>query len=711
MRNIFKIFRRDLKGVFTNFFALVVVGGLCVIPALYAWFNIYANWDPYSNTGNVNVAVVNDDKGWTDSQGTYSNMGDSVKKSLEESDSIGWIFLTSDQEAIEGLKAGKYYAALVIDEDFSNSMYNGVMEHMTNPKITYYVNDKKNAVATKITDTAASSVQRSVNKAFIEVVVQKVFTETNGIADGLQEEDVLEEFIRKIEKVNEGLLGYGTMINSFTKANEKVLSATDEANDGLKESQKKIKEGKKKLKDGQDKIKDTQTSFLTYSKSIGETLDQIEGALDSIKNQITDASLEEDAKTLTEDVTAIRQDAKGLSVKLDTLYGALEKVSKKKENPELHQTLLVIGNMKDMSDEIVTSTKGMKEQVNTAKMVQSMKSSLTSYAKLVEQLNTMYTNQVVPQVAGMMDDMSEVLVTVQNMMDSMSSTATNMSDVFDGVGTTLDTMNMSLAELKSVIDETSRSLTLVLEKLENASGEEQLDIVINFLGGNPEQLGSFFAEPVQTKDTFIYEIANYGSGVTPFYSTLAIWVGMTILVSLLKVHADKKDLDNVKLHELYLGRYMIFFILSQIQATIIVLGNLFFFKVQCLHPGLFWGAASMTSLTFSLLIYSLTISFGDIGKAVAVVIMVIQIAGSGGTFPIEALPAFFRGVYIFFPFPYAINAMRECIGGMYENDYYMYLIKLMIFCVASLMLGLVIRIPFIRLNHFFEERMEDTEML
>ena len=108
-------------------------------------------------------------------------------------------------------------------------------------------------------------------------------------------------------------------------------------------------------------------------------------------------------------------------------------------------------------------------------------------------------------------------------------------------------------------------------------------------------------------------------------------------------------------------------LLSQVQTFIIVLGDLYLLKIQCVHPVSFIVTGAVTSLTFSLLIYSLTISFGDIGKALAVVVMVLQIAGSGGTYPIEALPSFFGAVYIFFPFPYAINAMRECIGGMYEN--------------------------------------------
>lgn len=102
---------------------------------------------------------------------------------------------------------------------------------------------------------------------------------------------------------------------------------------------------------------------------------------------------------------------------------------------------------------------------------------------------------------------------------------------------------------------------------------------------------------------------------------------------------------------------------------------------------------------------------GNQVSAAVKMIMVLQIAGSGGTYPIEALPNFFRQVYIFFPFPYAINAMRECIGGMYHADLFKYLLELSIFIVVALVIGLIIRKPFIHIMHFIEKRMEDTDMM
>ncbi len=184
-----------------------------------------------------------------------------------------------------------------------------------------------------------------------------------------------------------------------------------------------------------------------------------------------------------------------------------------------------------------------------------------------------------------------------------------------------------------------------------------------------------------------------------------------MLVSLLKVKAHADGIDNPKSYELFFGRYLLFFVMALLQAAITVWGNFYLLHIQCLYPRRFLLAAFVTSFTFSLLIYALTISFGDLGKAVIVVVMVLQIAGSSGTYPIEILPRFYQKLYIFFPFPYAIDAMREAIAGMYEHDYALYLLRLLLFAVAALALGLVIRLPFQKFYHFVERRMEDTEMM
>ena len=769
MKNIFRIFRADVKGLLKNFLALVIAVGLCALPALYAWFNIYANWDPYANTGNIRIAVASLDKGWTNKDGDKLNMGQNVIDNLKESDSIGWVFLDTEKEALDGVYSGDYYAAVVIDEDFTYSMYNAIADNFTNPKITYYENQKKNAVASKITDTAVSTLQTSINEQFIKAVTETVFQTTNGISDELSDTDAVNTFIQKIDAVNENLKGYSSMIDSFMAGNVSIGDATNDANNTLSQGQSLIGDGIGKLEEGQKGLDSTQASFQNFSTNITNSMNQIQNSINTISNQISQAQLEQNAETLANDLKDIMDNAKALSDEIQSMQKQLQDTQKEQTEENVQDVLKQLEELKNKADGLQQSgsldmdsikesieqqKKDLEDKVNnlndqnqdtvnkeldgikdkvdeigqkaqdavdkdTAKTVsdgikkgvQTVQSSLSTYADTVKQMNELYNNRVVPQVNTMISNLSDTLQNVESLLTNLSSTMDGMKDIFQGVDTTLGTLNTSMSQLQGVINKTSDKLTDVLDRLKGASESEQMDIIMQLLAGDPDTYSEFFSQPVEVEDHYIYEIANYGSGVAPFYSTLAIWVGMTILVSLVKVHADKEGLAQVKPHELFFGRYLLFFLLSQIQTLVIVLGDLYLLKIQCLYPLEFWIASAVASFAFSMLIYALTIAFGDIGKALAVVVMVIQIAGSGGTYPIEALPSFFKAVYIFFPFPYAINAMRECIGGMYQNTYSLCLLELLVFAVAGLLVGLVIRIPFIRINHYIEKRMEDTKML
>lgn len=711
MKNILKIFRNDLKGICRNILVLVIVIGLCALPALYAWFNIYANWDPYGNTGNIAIAVVNLDKGWTKDDGTSVNMGEGVVESLKQKDTIGWKFLDSEEKAVEGVKSGKYYSALVIDEQFTYSMYHGVAQNIENPKITYYLNDKKNAVATKITDSAASTVKASINKQFIQVLTEQIFTETNSLSSEMAEKDSVDKFISKLEAVSDNLTQYDDMITTFMDGNAALSKVSDDTSGALTDGQEKISQGNDKLSQSKSDLSSTQESLNNFSTNIKSTLNSVESSINNISTQIGDAKLAQDAGTLQTDMKNISQTAQQLKSDIDGLKDDIDIV---KPGDKSGKFDLVEGNIQIIKDQAQSILDGMNSvdlSGATENSVENLQGVLSTLSSTVSSLSATYSNQIAPQVDDMLGSMSTTLDSVQTTLNNLSQTAGSMSEVFDGVGNTLDVLNMSMSQLQGIIESASDKINSTLNKLYEASEDEKVEIIMNLLSGDPESLGRFFSEPVQVSDNYIYEIANYGSGVAPFYTTLAIWVGMTILVSLVKVNANTNGLVDPKPSQLYFGRYLTFFLLSQIQALIIVLGDLYILKIQCPHPAAFIATGAVTSLTFSLLIYSLTISFGDIGKAAAVVIMVIQIAGSGGTYPIEALPSFFRAVYIFFPFPYAINAMRECIGGMYENTLGKCYMQLLLFCAASLVIGLIIRKPFIRLNHFIEKRMEDTEML
>ena len=374
---------------------------------------------------------------------------------------------------------------------------------------------------------------------------------------------------------------------------------------------------------------------------------------------------------------------------------------------ELDLMNTVVGSVLESTDD--KAAENAKVNVNNA--MNNLRSAIDSCETSVSNMQGIYKNNLVPQMQKVLTNMSDSLNQVTNLVNTLSNTVKNVGVVMEGVGDTVSGTSESLGQIKDVVDNISAKLTDLTEKLDGASEEEMMDILVRFLGGDPDSLGAYFASPVTMETIAMYPVATYGSAMTPFYSTLAIWVGSTILVALVKVKASPKGLENVQSYQLYFGRYLLFFLLAQIQAAIIVAGDLWLLKVNIVEPGLFFLAASFTATAFSLLIYSLTLAFGDVGKAVCVIVMVLQIAGSSGTFPIELLPDTYQKIYIFFPFPYAIRAMREALAGMYGTAYMEALAKLSLFMIEGLLIGLVIRIPFVKLNHFVEERMEDTELM
>lgn len=735
MKNIWKIFTGDLKKLVKQPFALVIIIGLCVIPSLYAWFNIFANWDPYANTGGIPVAVVSLDKDYTRKDGSVVNMGESVLESLHSNTSVKWIFLDTEEEAQEGVEAGKYYAAIVITEKFTYSMYNVFSDDFENPSLIYYQNQKSNAIATKITDTVAGTLQNTINETFIKVAATTIFEEGNSVSDQMQGDSYVEEFCADLEELNDNLKEYSAMIDTFRAGNDRLEAAITHVNYEIPAMQKKLDATTASLNQSSQNLSSTRDTLSNFSTNVDTSMSTIQTSLEDMKKILDQSKLADDTARMTKDLNKVARDTNTLNGQVNNLLAALieQRVqgsvsggdastgsgsgntaatdaaieALKAMQKELDMMNTVIGSVLESTDEQAAE----KAKVNVNNAMNNLKNVIDSCENSVSNMQGIYKNNLVPQMQKVLTNMSDSLNQVTNLVNTLSSTVQNIGVVMEGVGDAVDGTSESLGQIQGVVDGISQKLTDLTEQLEGASEEEMMDILVRFLGGDPDSLGAYFASPVTMETIAMYPVATYGSAMTPFYSTLAIWVGSTILVALVKVKASPKNLENVQSYQLYFGRYLLFLLLAQIQAAIIVAGDLWLLKVNIVEPGLFFLAASFTATAFSLLIYSLTLAFGDVGKAVCVIVMVLQIAGSSGTFPIELLPDIYQKIYIFFPFPYAITAMREALAGMYGTAYMAALAKLILFMLEGLLIGLVIRIPFVKLNHFVEERMEDTELM
>lgn len=723
MKNILAIFKADVRGLVKNVLALIIIIGLCILPSLYAWFNIYSNWDPYANTGNIKIAAYSEDEGYTGEDGTVQNMGGKILDNLKENTAIGWTMVNSGEEAIEGVKSGDYYAAVVIEKDFSYKMFNMFAEGFANPGITYYENEKKNAVATKITDTAVSTLQQSIDAQFVDVVIRTVFEQTNNVSGEIETNNKIKEFTDKLTAVNNNLITYETTIESLISANKELTTSVGKAQDEIDSLKGQVDTGIDDVTGVQNGISTTRTSLSDFNAKVKESMAQIESSLDKVVSELENTTVTDDVRKMADDMIQTMKDVNTLKKEALKLEAAIKGIKLPSDyDKETQDALNAIGSVIGNADDIREVINGLgitdaadkvtsRIEAELAKKTDSVEDAVRTCKDYASNMRNMFTNSLMPQIDGILANTEQILATVNTLLESINTTLENTGTIFDGMVSTIGSTNQSLEQMQVIIQGVSEKLKSVTELFNGTTEDERVQALRKLMSGDPDTYGEFFSEPVKIDTVEVYPIANYGSAMTPFYTVLALWVGALLLTALVKVKAEPKNLQGVKLHQLYFGRYLLFFVLGQIQALVVVLGDIYLLHCQILDKGLFWFTASLTSFVFTLLVYSLTLSFGDIGKAVAVVIMVIQIAGSGGTFPIELLPSVYRNIYIFFPFPYAINAMRETIGGMYGNMYVKSLLQLMIFAAAALVLGLVIRKPFIKWNHFVEKRMEDTKMM
>ena len=682
MRNILAVFKYDIKTLSQHFFAMAVALAICLLPSLYAWLNIYSNWDPYGNTGNISIALASMDKGYVDDDGTVTNKGDEVLDNLREATSINWIFLDNEEEAVNGVYSGEYYAAVVIDEDFSYNMFNMLTEWTGKPSITYYENAKKNAVATKITDTAAESVKTSINEAYLEVVINTVMESANRIAEDIESDDPSGTF-------------HGIIKQAITtlKAADQTMAAFSAATSGIPQNSldtQKLDEILMQMEENMPTAADINATVAEINMNINEINARLEEALRILQDSNSSGGAVANAQqVVTDSADSLAEMSDMLSAMADTLLPG----SQYKEPLE---------KMSAAAGETSKWLRMLAEQEILAGTVENVSASLETLIAL--------NSSFIPCVEDIGRELSATFLNVADLLESSKIMLSDAAVLKEAAAQTKADANEVVNILKPAGKRVTNSLNDVLHRLETLDGEEYIQTLIEILGGSPVVYGEYFAQVVQTTVTPVYPIANYGSAMAPFYTILSIWVGGVMLGAIFKPHARRDGLIDPKPHELYFGRYLLFFVLSQIQTVVILLGDLFILKIQCLHPGLLFVCGAVTSFTFSLLIYSLAVSFGDVGKAIVVVVMVLQIAGSSGTFPIELLPEIFRKIYRFFPFPYAIDAMRECICGVYGSTFIVKLGQLLIFAVVALLIGLFARKPFIGVNDFMEEQLEETGM-
>ena len=710
MKNIFKIYKRDVKKIFTNAMAIILAVGIAVIPSLYAWFNIFANWDPYGSTGNMQVAVIIEDEGYTFKE-IEINVGEEIRSNLEANDLIDWQFV-SKTDAISGIKAGKYYAGIEIPSGFSQSLTSIVTDDFKQPEIKYYANEKKNAIATKITDKVVQTIQQEVNESFVTTVINVVSSLIDFVADA-SKNDAMNTF----DDLSSKLRSTGKSISSIKKTVDSlgaVLETTQEIGNSINgENVKKLADSSGDLvESGEDLAKLLQTGVNNLTGSVDTALADVSAELAATADLIDGAAGKSDPEIISA-LTKAQGDIIKLKAQLETVLGALKSVQ---EYLPVKLTALdkLIKDTQKRLDEIngIDSLITKAQQSPVKKNISNITKKMKALTGDIDGLKSDYKKDVKPTVDENLTALIDTLRVTGDIVADLTGDLPMLQSLAKSLDSTVDGSADLVEALNKLLDNIQLELNNLADKVDGLADSEILNTIKNMTSANSEQLGEFIACPVKLNTEKIYGIENYGSAMAPFYSTLAIWVGSMILIAVVKTSVKrKKEIgENLRMHHAYFGRMLTFLTFAVAQSLIICLGDLYFLKIQCFHPGKFLIAGVFAALVFSMFIYSLTFALGDIGKSVGIILLVVQIGGSGGTFPIDVCPGFFRAIHPYLPFTFVVNAMRECVCGTYAGDYWLDLLKLSAYIAVALVIGLGVKFLVKKPIRFFEKQVEKTDL-
>lgn len=714
VKKAFQIFKRDILRLLKNPVALVITIGVCVIPSLYAWYNIVANWDPYGNTANIKVAVANNDQGTSNEYVGELNAGDETVSKLKENDQLGWVFTDADA-AVEGVKSGEYYAAIIIPDDFSTNLTSMLTGTFTQPQLEYYCNEKKNAIAPKVTDTGAQTVEEQINETFVATVSETLVEKIQNAAGDLDAQGAETQggILENVQRSNQALQDVRDALAGMQKTIETSKEAGAKADETLSALSGQIPSLVNALDKGDALLASARTSSRNFASSLNTTLShgltqmgkassnanvavgKLSGAISAAGGKVDGALA--DVQMVINDVNRIIIDIREITgIDSGLVLSALEE--------QLAELQTLKDALQDQSTDIQNSAGAI------AGAVSSLDSATQQGISAMEGVQQDMASTVLPQLSQGMDSFSEVSGDLTGVVASLEPTIAQARGVLSQLTTTLDQASSTMSQADSSLEKLQGTLSTAANDVAALRASESLDKLDEILGASSADLADFMSSPVTLTTKAVYPVSNYGSGVAPFYTNLALWVGGCVLIAIIKLEVDGEGIGAFTATEGYFGRWLLLVVLGFVQAFIVCCGDLVL-GMQCLRPELFVLAGIFTSFVYVNIIYALASAFKHIGKALVVILVIVQIPGSSGMYPIEMMPDFFQRLHPLLPFTYGISAMRETIGGMYGMDYAINLGVLAVFLAVALFIGVKLRTLMLNLNLLFDKELERTGVM
>ncbi|RWZ60540.1 YhgE/Pip domain-containing protein [Halobacillus fulvus] len=712
MKAIGKIFTRDWKQILKNWVVVILIGGLTILPSLYAWFNIKASWDPYSQTDQLPVAVVNEDDGATVRDRSV-DVGSDLVDQLKENDSFDWQF-TERSKAMEKLEYGEYFAVIVVPDNFSENLGSVVEGNPERSDIEYYVNEKINAIAPKITEKGASVLVDQITQTFIAEVNGAVAELFNDL--GLElEKDLpdIQRFEEYIFKLEENLPEIYDLISGAYEDSNSAASIIDQVQGLLPQAERVTNEGVQTVEDTTAYLNEAERRLDELAPQVQQDLEKAQQTAEDVNGFLQEVqSVDLDLSTVKNLRSTIQEQTEQTLNSLETIENVLLQVQEEQAAAEnsgeqegaepvpseqavstaLEDIQLAresIESVQSDSQQIEQRVTGRQQEVN-----ETLNRLETTSAETADRLDAFlkeYKETIEPTVLAKIDESKQTLSVAGSILTQAQSTIPEIDRI-------LGNTDKNIAEgqdiLEYMMDEypyVNEKVQAMADRIREVQGETDIQEIIELLKNDPEAEQSFFEEPVLLNKNTVFPIKNYGTGMTPFYTVLALWVGALLLVSLLST--EPVNAEGIRPAEKYIGKLMTFVSIGVLQTLVVTLGNLFLLDIPIAEPLPFVLFGLLISFVFMTIVFTLVSVLGDVGKAGAIVFLVLQIAGSGGTYPVALLPEFFQSIHPFLPFSYGVDLMREAVGGIVLERVQTDLIYLALFSVGFLMIGIFLKGP------------------
>ena len=754
MHNVWTIARRDLSGLFKNVMSVVITVGLVVLPSLFAWYNILACWNVFDNTSKLSVAVANQDAGFkSDLMPVSVNIGSEVVSALHENDQINWVF-TNAEDAVEGVKAGSYYAALVIPAGFSRNMLTFYEGDSASATIDYYVNEKKNAIAPNITGIGADTVSHEVNAAFTNTISEVAIGIGQSLskisAEGNLDANIaaLSEHMRNLAQRFEQSASVLDLHSSLGKDAQGLVHSSAEALTSARENLQKaatdIDAGKNRLK--------------SLAASLASSLDDVSASLSKADSAV--AELEARANELTADtpkkVLGIAKELRGKASDIDAktntlsnILAVLEKLrddlksgaSKQIEEDIAHGAIsielsveaeVMVENTIVLDKDIATLKKAIeilqKASADCTSAADSLESGVSdienqaaALRKLVETAKTdaasvkaSLESELMPRIAKLKTDVDTLVGDLERGADELRGLDPNLARTLESAATGLGEASTKTTGAAAKLRETAQRVRNLADAVDDALNSGDVEKLRSLLSENASDLAAALTAPVTVERTALFPSENSGSAMTPLYCTLALFIGALLIMVAMKPEVSRrgrKELVDPKPRHLYFGRFVAVGVVSLMQTTLLGLGCMLFLKVQVANPLLFMLGFWFAGLVLAFMIYTLVVAFGNLGKAIAVLLLIVQVTACGGSYPLQMLPDFVQAISPWVPATYIVDALQAAMMGVYQNDFWVSMGTLALFIIPFLLLGLALRKPMERFMKLYVSKVEECRIM